>query len=91
MPKKVTLKQSYRRVKKLVEQYEVQILAMKRVVWAIVHQEGGEYIITPANFDKCHEVFANWETTVGDDGSFTIVTTHSGQVNEEADIIEEDK
>jgi hypothetical protein len=58
-----------------------QIVAMKRVLWAVVHQEGGEYTIRPDIFDKCHLVNGAWNSVLSEeDGSFTITVDYDNDV-----------
>lgn len=79
--KKKTRNQRIKELEAAILERDKQILAMKRVLWAVVHQEGGDYTIQPDIFDKCHLVRGVWDSKINeDDGSFIITVDYDNDV-----------
>jgi hypothetical protein len=72
--------------KKKIEDLTVQVRAMKRVLWAIVQQEGGKYTIRPDIFEEAHQINASFDAKILDNGAFEMVNTiFTGIVDDEFD------
>lgn len=61
---------NFQKRKENIKEMVVQIRSMKRVLWAMVEQEGGEYTIRPDIFEEAHTINAGFDAEITENGAF---------------------